>query len=217
MLCLWGYEVLHARSGRFLLTRSDGAEPQRKRFMVQRFLGLVLSAAVIAVGLSKPAQALPSFARQTGQPCGTCHTDFPGLTPYGRLFKLNGYTAGGGKFRTTLFPSRITRRTLWPPTRKKPMRETAPRSSEGWPAGHQQHLGAADFNDGNRRLHAYATRPAHLLAISTRTIMSSLRHSAFSMAARSPTISVRLRRSLITMPPPGGSAIDPTTELPRWV
>ena len=73
--------------------------------MVQRFLGLVLSAAVIAVGLSKPAQALPSFARQTGQPCGTCHTDFPGLTPYGRLFKLNGYTAGGGKFRTTLFPS----------------------------------------------------------------------------------------------------------------
>jgi hypothetical protein len=61
--------------------------------------------AASAIGLSRPAQALPSFARQTGQPCGTCHTDFPGLTPYGRLFKLNGYTAGGGKFRTTLFPS----------------------------------------------------------------------------------------------------------------
>ena len=55
--------------------------------------------------MSQPAQALPSFARQTGQPCGTCHTDFPGLTPYGRLFKLNGYTAGGGPFRKTLFPS----------------------------------------------------------------------------------------------------------------
>jgi hypothetical protein len=55
--------------------------------------------------LSEPAQAVPSFARQTGQPCGTCHTDFPGLTPYGRLFKLNGYTTGGGRFRTTLFPS----------------------------------------------------------------------------------------------------------------
>ncbi len=52
-----------------------------------------------------PAQALPSFARQTGQPCGTCHTDYPGLTPFGRLFKLNGYTTGGGKYRTTLFPS----------------------------------------------------------------------------------------------------------------
>ena len=54
---------------------------------------------------SQPAHAIPSFARQTGQPCGTCHTDFPGLTPFGRLFKLNGYTTGGGKFRTALFPS----------------------------------------------------------------------------------------------------------------
>jgi hypothetical protein len=51
-----------------------------------------------------PAQALPSFARQTGQPCGTCHTDFPALTPYGRRFKLLGYTTGGGQFRTTPFP-----------------------------------------------------------------------------------------------------------------
>src|SRR3974390_1350363 len=52
-----------------------------------------------------PAQALPSFARQTGQPCGTCHTDFPGLTPFGRRFKLLGYTVGGGMFRTTPFPT----------------------------------------------------------------------------------------------------------------
>ena len=51
-----------------------------------------------------PAEALPSYARQTGQPCGTCHTDYPSLTPFGRLFKLNGYTAGGGKYRSTLFP-----------------------------------------------------------------------------------------------------------------
>ncbi len=56
------------------------------------------------IGFSQRAEALPSFARQTGQPCGTCHTDFPGLTPFGRLFKLNGYTTGGGKYRTTLFP-----------------------------------------------------------------------------------------------------------------
>jgi hypothetical protein len=48
---------------------------------------------------------LPSFARQTGQPCSTCHTDFPGLTPYGRLFKIKGYTTGGGPYRTTLFPT----------------------------------------------------------------------------------------------------------------
>ena len=50
-----------------------------------------------------PAEALPSYARQTGQPCGTCHTDFPSLTPYGRKFKLLGYTVGGGPYRTTPF------------------------------------------------------------------------------------------------------------------
>src|SRR5664279_1197713 len=59
----------------------------------------------VTFGTIPPANALPSYARQTGQACGTCHTDFPGLTPYGRLFKLGGYTAGGGRFRSTLFPS----------------------------------------------------------------------------------------------------------------
>jgi hypothetical protein len=48
------------------------------------------------VGATGDASALPSFARQTGQNCSTCHTAFPQLTPYGRRFKLGGYTAGGG-------------------------------------------------------------------------------------------------------------------------
>jgi hypothetical protein len=60
-------------------------------------------AGLLMTGFAPPAQALPSFARQTGQPCGTCHTDFPALTPFGRRFKLLGYTTGGGKFRTTPF------------------------------------------------------------------------------------------------------------------
>ncbi|HET7200704.1 MAG TPA: hypothetical protein VFI80_07830, partial [Burkholderiales bacterium] len=38
------------------------------------------------------AQAVPSYARQTGLACEACHTAFPELTPYGRRFKLNGYT-----------------------------------------------------------------------------------------------------------------------------
>lgn len=46
------------------------------------------------IGLA-PANAIPSYARQTGQPCATCHTVFPELTPFGRRFKLSGYTAGG--------------------------------------------------------------------------------------------------------------------------
>lgn len=61
--------------------------------------------AFLTIGYAPPAQALPSFARQTGQPCGSCHTDFSGLTPYGRRFKIGGYTAGGGAYRTALFPS----------------------------------------------------------------------------------------------------------------
>ncbi len=41
---------------------------------------------------SRPALAVPSFARQTGMACEACHTVFPELTPFGRQFKLNGYT-----------------------------------------------------------------------------------------------------------------------------
>ena len=61
--------------------------------------GAAVCAVALAAGLSLragPASALPSFARQTGQPCATCHNGyFPQLTAYGRQFKLNGYTAGG--------------------------------------------------------------------------------------------------------------------------
>jgi hypothetical protein len=66
---------------------------------------VAVAAGLLTIGFTSPAQALPSFARQTGQPCGTCHTDFPALTPYGRRFKLLGYTTGGGEFRTTPFSS----------------------------------------------------------------------------------------------------------------
>jgi hypothetical protein len=66
--------------------------------------------AAATFGVISPADALPSYARQTGQPCGTCHTDFPGLTPYGRRFKIGGYTAGGGPYRTTLFSDSLRKR-----------------------------------------------------------------------------------------------------------
>jgi len=43
--------------------------------------------------LSKPeAQAVPSYSRQTGLPCATCHYAPPELTPFGRKFKWEGYT-----------------------------------------------------------------------------------------------------------------------------
>ena len=57
---------------------------------------VVAAAAGLLTISAGPAEALPSYARQTGQPCATCHTAFPELTPYGRRFKIGGYTAGGG-------------------------------------------------------------------------------------------------------------------------
>ncbi|HTQ99392.1 MAG TPA: hypothetical protein VMH83_05360 [Candidatus Acidoferrum sp.] len=49
-------------------------------------------------GMSHFANALPSYARQTGQPCESCHVGGfgPQLTPFGQSFKLGGYTLGGG-------------------------------------------------------------------------------------------------------------------------
>ena len=41
------------------------------------------------------ASAIPSYARQTGFPCKSCHMMPPELTALGRAFKLNGYTMAG--------------------------------------------------------------------------------------------------------------------------
>ncbi len=58
----------------------------------RKFIGtfaLVGGALLLAGG---SAQAVPSFARQTGMACEACHTVFPELTPFGRNFKLHAYT-----------------------------------------------------------------------------------------------------------------------------
>ena len=56
------------------------------RFYMPAILALALYLTTTAV------LAVPSFARQTGVPCGACHTVFPELTAFGRSFKLSGYT-----------------------------------------------------------------------------------------------------------------------------
>ncbi len=58
-------------------------------------VGLLLLAAVTFT--ARDAYAVPSFARQTGLACSSCHTVFLELTPFGRAFKLHGYTAQGMK------------------------------------------------------------------------------------------------------------------------
>ncbi len=73
------------------------------RMSLQNISGLVsrsksVCIAVVFLTALAPfeAQALPLFARQTGQNCVACHAggQFPELTPYGRMFKMTGYTIG---------------------------------------------------------------------------------------------------------------------------
>jgi hypothetical protein len=58
-----------------------------------RLLAL-MAGLLIAFTVGGPARALPAFAAQTGQPCQMCHVGGfgPQLTPYGRNFKIGGYT-----------------------------------------------------------------------------------------------------------------------------
>lgn len=58
-------------------------------------LGLMVALAINQIFVAS-AGAVPAYARQTGQNCLACHAggQFPELTPYGRKFKLTGYTLG---------------------------------------------------------------------------------------------------------------------------
>ena len=67
-----------------------------RRMSLGRVLGM-LSVCLATLGFTQQAWAVPSFARQTGLGCDSCHTSYPGLTSFGREFKANGYTMSGLK------------------------------------------------------------------------------------------------------------------------
>ena len=80
---------------------STGSVPARRRRASARPRPAISAAAVGALAIvvifaGSRAQAVPSFARQTGLECAACHVAFPELTQTGRLFKLKGYTMQGG-------------------------------------------------------------------------------------------------------------------------
>ena len=62
------------------------------RFLVAVQAFLVLAAILFA---SRPAAAIPAFARKYGTSCVTCHTIFPKLNPFGEAFRRNGYRFPG--------------------------------------------------------------------------------------------------------------------------
>jgi hypothetical protein len=70
--------------------------PSRLRSGLVALMGFGAAFAVAAV---KPAEAVPAFAMQTGYPCQQCHIGAlgPQLTPFGRGFKIKGYTIRGGE------------------------------------------------------------------------------------------------------------------------
>ncbi len=54
-------------------------------------LGLTLAAVLM---MSRPAAAIPAFARKYGLPCSACHEAWPKLNNFGQVFKDNGYQLG---------------------------------------------------------------------------------------------------------------------------
>src|SRR5579863_10457312 len=55
------------------------------------FIKLIAIIGLVILGISS-ANAVPSYSRQTGLACSSCHYAPPELTPFGRTFKLEGYT-----------------------------------------------------------------------------------------------------------------------------
>lgn len=66
---------------------------------IGQFAVIILLTATTLVFSTRRSQAVPDLAAQTGQPCTMCHVGGygPQLTPYGRAFKIGGYTQRGGE------------------------------------------------------------------------------------------------------------------------
>src|SRR5271169_3465772 len=84
----WNLERLKERGE---TTMSDRKKHSCASNIVGSFVALI-----VTLFLQTPtASAIPSYARQTGFPCKSCHYMPPELTPLGRAFKLNCYTMAG--------------------------------------------------------------------------------------------------------------------------
>lgn len=62
---------------------------------IGRFIAAAGMAVIMIFLTTTISYAVPSMGRQTGMQCASCHTVFPELTPFGRQFKLRGFSMGG--------------------------------------------------------------------------------------------------------------------------
>jgi hypothetical protein len=77
------------------MAASERRHPSRPLELCVRFIfAIAFALFLLAAGR---AEAVPSYAVQTAQPCSACHVGGfgPQLTPFGRQFKLEGYTLRG--------------------------------------------------------------------------------------------------------------------------
>jgi hypothetical protein len=70
-----------------------GIKSRYPRLAISLKIAIPLFLILWLITISEPsARAVPSYSRQTGLSCATCHYAPPELTPFGRKFKLDGYT-----------------------------------------------------------------------------------------------------------------------------
>jgi len=77
----------------------DKEDSSMRQPTFRAFAAIWAAVPITAALMSTPAQAVPSYARQTGQDCAACHIGAfgPQLTPFGIKFKLGGYVDSDGK------------------------------------------------------------------------------------------------------------------------
>src|SRR5689334_7600067 len=93
-LSVWSYGRREMRAD-----RDDSGVQLWRHPHAGRVVACLLAALGALLLRAGPAAAVPSFSRQTGQPCSLCHIGSfgPQLTEYGREFKVTGYTLTGGE------------------------------------------------------------------------------------------------------------------------
>jgi len=68
----------------------NGREGTKATLMSSGILAAFLLVAVF-LSTSRPAKAIPAFARKYGLPCSACHSAWPELNNFGQVFRDNGY------------------------------------------------------------------------------------------------------------------------------